>query len=140
MDFYGFCGKGDATREELQQIVRETVGQKINRSWDQSRVISYVQQYEFEGLLFSNVSAFAKATTLQEKGIEELQTIRSQFPTPEDINDNRNTAPSKRIMNVIPGYQKVVAGSLVAMETGLETIRSECPRFHAWVGHLESLG
>ena len=140
VDFYGFRDKNNATREELEQHILETVYKKVNRAWDQSQVFPYVQQYEFEGLLFSNVSAFANAINASDERVEELRRIRARFPTPEDINDSRDTAPSKRIMGVIPGYRKVVAGSLVAMETGLETIRSECPRFDDWVRRLESLG
>ena len=140
VDFYGFRDKNDATREELEQRILETVCKKINRAWDPSQVFPYVQQYEFEGLLFSNVSAFANAINASDESVEELRRIRARFYTPEDINDSRDTAPSKRIMGVIPGYRKVVAGSLVAMETGLETIRSQCPRFDDWVRRLESLG
>ena len=63
-----------------------------------------------------------------------------QFPTPEDINDNSETAPSKRIVKVISQYEKVVYGSLIAMEIGLDAIRAECPRFSDWLTRLESLG
>ena len=41
------------------------------------------------------------------------------FPTPEDINDSSDTAPSKRIQETIRGYKKVVDGPLLAMEVGL---------------------
>lgn len=58
VDFYGFRCKGDATPSELERRVDGAVDERINRSWDQSRAFSYVQQYEFEGLLFSDVSAF----------------------------------------------------------------------------------
>ena len=42
--------------------------------------------------------------------------------------------------SMIPGYQKVVAGPLIARETGLDAIRAECPRFAQWLARLESLG
>ena len=140
VDFYGFRDKNTATPEQLEQRILERVDRKINRSWDQSRVIPYIQQYEFEGLLFSNVDAFANAIDAAEESIEELRGIRLQFPTPEDINDNSETAPSKRIEGVISRYEKVVYGPLIAMEIGLDTIRAECPRFGKWVACLESLG
>ena len=72
--------------------------------------------------------------------VEELGEVRSSFPSPEDINDNPDTAPSKRIKMLLPEYQKVVAGPLIAKETGLDTIRAECPRFADWLAKLESLG
>ena len=139
VDFYGFRGKNTATPEQLEQRILERVAKKINRSWDQSRVIPYVQQYEFEGLLFSNVDAFANAIDASKESIEELQSICAKFPTPEDINDNSETAPSKRIEKIIPQYEKVVNGSLIAIEIGLDTIRAACPRFSDWLTRLESL-
>ena len=140
VDFYGFKDKDHATPEELEELIGETTNMKVNRSWDQSQVIPYVQQYEFESLLFSNVRTFLSAINAPEDGVQELREVRSKFPTPEDINDSRETAPSKRIKKAIPRYHKVVDGSLIAMETGLDAIRVECPRFNAWVTKLESLG
>ena len=140
VDFYGFRDKNTATPEQLEQRIFEMVDKKIKHSWDQSRVIPYVQQYEFEGLLFSDVDAFANAIDVSEESIEELRGIRAKFLTPEDINDNSETAPSKRIEKIIPQYEKVVNGSLIAIEIGLDTIRAACPRFSKWVVRLESLG
>ena len=139
VDLYGFRDKGTNTREQLQQLICKTVDTIISRAWDQSRAFSYVQQYEFEGLLFSDVAAFKNAINLPEEGVEELQRIRSTFGTPEDINDGIETSPSKRILKVMPRYQKVVDGPLIALETTLDVIRRECPRFNAWVARMESL-
>ena len=140
VDFYGFRDKDTSTPEQLEEHIHKTVDTKINRSWNQTCVFPYVQQYEFEGLLFSDVDAFAKLIGVSSKSIKALQNIRSQFQTPEDINDNRNTAPSKRIKKIVPRYKKRVDGPLLAMEMGLDKIRTECPRFNGWVTSLESLG
>ncbi len=140
VDFYGFRDKNTATPEQLEQRILERVARKINRSWDQSCVIPYIQKHEFEGLLFSNVDAFADAIDASEESVEELRSIREKFPTPEDINDNSETAPSKRIEKIIRQYEKVVDGPLIAIEIGLDAIRAECPRFSDWLTRLESLG
>ena len=140
VDFYGFQDKGEASIDELERQIGEAVDSKIARPWDQSRLIPYVQRHEFEALLFSDVTAFSKVLLVPESTIEALEDIRSRFTTPEDIDDGITTAPSKRILATIPSYHKRVAGPLVAQETGLDTIRAECPRFHHWLGRLESLG
>ena len=140
VDFYGFRGKGDRTVEELEEHLAQEIQKKVSSGWDQRKVIPYVQKYEFEGLLFSNVSAFSALTGATDRFVEELGEVRSRFPSPEDINDNADTAPSNRIKSVIPEYQKVVDGTLIARETGLDTIRAECPRFAEWLAKLESLG
>jgi hypothetical protein len=67
---------------------------------------------------------------------QELQRIRDQFESPEHINNNPDTAPGKRIKALITEYDKVIYGSLVALEVGLEGIRQECPLFDRWVEAL----
>lgn len=141
VDFYGFKDKDDRTKCQLERAVFDDVDRLIARSWDQRVVFPYVQQYEFEALLFSDVTGFS---TLGLPGIDEpcldsLRRIRSHFDTPEDIDDDPVTAPSKRIEALIPRYRKRLHGPLVAEATGLERIRSECPRFNGWVRRLEAL-
>ena len=94
--------------------------------------------HEFEGLLFSDVDAFERL--FRDPPITDLRSIRSAFDTPEDINDSAKTAPSKRIARLIRSYRKTLDGPLLALEIGLERIRSECPGFDAWLRRLESLG
>ena len=140
VDFYGFERKGDATVEELEAQILGRVREKIGSGWDERKVLPYVQRHEFEALLFADVAAFLSIEDVDEKGVAKLQRIRSQFATPEDINDDHATAPSKRILQVAPGYNKVAQGASVAAQIGLERMRSACPRFHAWLARLEALG
>ena len=139
VDYYGFRDKKKESPESLQAVIDDKAKRQIRRKYDQSRVFSYVQKYEFEGLLFSETDAFDRLYGGTKQYGQILEDIRSQFHTPEDINDDLQTAPSKRIASVIPRYQKVIDGPLIAMETGLTTIRCECPSFDAWVSRLESL-
>ena len=136
VDFYGFRRKGAKTVDALEEDLRK----KLGHLWHPKKVIPYVQRHEFEGLLFSDVSVFEGLVEAPDGSVEALQNIRSQFQTPEDINDNKDTAPSKRIKKVIPRYDKRVNAPLLAIEIGLATIRNECPRFNGWVTSLESLG
>ena len=133
VDFYGFRGKGNKLPIDLVRAIRNRVSQ-----FDERSVLPYVQLHEFEGLLFSNLEVFGRI--LPDAPVAKLRSIRSEFQTPEDINDRRNTAPSKRIETLIPRYRKTLHGPLLALEVGLDTIRSECPRFDAWLGRLEALG
>ena len=141
VDFYGFREKDDRTVCQLEHAVLAQVDQLIRRSWDERAVIPYIQRHEFEGLMFSEVRAFS---TLGLAGVDadcinSLQQTRDAFGTPEDINDDSETAPSKRIADLIPRYRKRLHGPLVAEATGLERIRAECPRFDGWVTRLETL-
>ena len=68
-----------------------------------------------------------------------FRKIRAQFATPEEINDSPDTAPSKRVEALAPGYQKPLQGLLAVLEIGLARIRGECPHFDGWLKQLESL-
>ena len=140
VDFYGFKGKGTKSIKQLEQDVWEEVSRRINRPWDQSLVFPYIQRHEYEGLLFSNVNAFAGAANATSACVDGLKRIRSCFNTPEDIDDGSHSAPSQRILKLMPNYQKIVHGVDVATEIGLQVICCECPRFNNWLLKLESLG
>lgn len=141
VDFYGFRDRTDRSVECLERHLFEKVRARIRRrrEWDETKVFPYVQRHEFEGLLFSNVNAFTSVMDVSEESIAELCRIRSQFQTPEDIDDGAETAPSKRIARTIAMYRKALHGPLIAETIGLDAIREECPRFNQWVERLESL-
>ncbi len=104
------------------------------------RFLPYMQLHEFEGLLFSDVDAMkyqiGEDAILD---IDELYKIAAQFPNPEFINDGKNTAPSKRLLKIIHGYNKIVYGSLLAQSIGLVKIREKCLRFNEWLNKMEQL-
>ena len=68
-----------------------------------------------------------------------LEAIRVLFNSPEEINEGRTTAPSKRILQAFPGYQKTLHGPLAARELGLTSMRAACLHFNQWVSALEAL-
>jgi hypothetical protein len=94
--------------------------------------------HEYEGLLFSDPAAFANGID-QPILANHLRAIRQGFPTPEDINDSPNTAPSKRVLHLCPSYSKVLDGTRAARTVGIDTMRRECPHFREWVERLEAL-
>lgn len=125
--------KAKVVKDEMTAALTQHLGQDAMR-----RFIPYIQMYEFEALLFSHPEAFAAGVDLPHLA-EELESIASDFETPEQINDSPNTAPSKRIEKLIPGYEKPLLGSLAALEMGLPVMRKKCRLFDAWLGELEAL-
>jgi len=97
----------------------------------------FVLMHEFEALLFSDCDGFARGLGQPERA-RAFQKVRDQFGNPEEINDSPETAPSKRVCKIVPGYQKPLFGNLAAIEIGLERIREECPHFDAWLTRLEA--
>jgi len=53
---------------------------------------------------------------------------------------NLLTAPSKRLLTFVPGYNKTTHGPLVTEKVGVDGPWRSCPRFGAWLSTLESLG
>jgi len=104
------------------------------------RFIPYVQLHEFEALLFSAPDVMEKWCGLDNPlPVNCFSNIRQQFDNPEFINDNPLTAPSKRILSIHPGYNKVIDAKLITEDIGLAKIRKECPHFNDWLCILENL-
>lgn len=151
VDFYALPGNfpGFATLppdlSALEQVTRleATLWQDIMERLDglpvSRRFIPYIQLLEFEALLFSDPAGFQEAFPDRPAAVAQLTAIRAQFSSPEDIDDDPRTAPSKRILDVLPDYQKPVAGLLIAEQIGLEKIRAECRHFDDWLARLIEL-
>ena len=58
---------------------------------------------------------------------------------PELINEGRETAPSKRIIKLIPEYDKVSVGADIAAINGVEFLKKKCRHFNDWITILENL-
>jgi len=139
VDFYGFKRRNAASPDELQSRIDDAVRQRMPPNRDSSHAFAYVQQHEFEALLFSDAGAFSVLPGISNEQVAQLRAIRNQFITPEDINNRPDTAPGKRIASIIRRYNKRANGYLVALEIGLPAIRAKCPRFDDWLARLESL-
>jgi len=148
-DYYGlpaeFPGKAQGVTlsdiaDKQAQVVQALSkwSQKYLGHHPSSRFIPYVQMYEFEGLLFSHPSRLAAAVDCAHLE-PDFKNICTGFLTPEWINDNPQTAPSKRITTLFPSYDKPKHPLLAALDIGLDTIRRECLLFDNWVQQLEAL-
>jgi hypothetical protein len=102
------------------------------------RFLPHIQPYEFEALLFSDTSHFAREQPEWEQPAEELAAARRGAASPEHINDGPDTHPSARLER-LAGYQKVRHGTALAQRIGLDRIRRECAHFGEWLTRLESL-
>lgn len=122
----------------VEDALGNDVVARMGDAFNPRRFVPFVVMHEFEALLFSNCGAFAAGINRIDLA-PRLQSIRSQFATPEEINDSPQTAPSKRIAALVPGYQKPLYGVLGILEIGLNDIRRECPHFGQWLAKLEAL-
>ena len=98
------------------------------------RFLPYIQRHEFEALVFSSNAGFEKYCN--EEQASKTAAIVDAFQNPEDINSSPETAPSKRLKALIPTYDKVILGNLLALEIGMDSIISRCPRFSVWLQEI----
>lgn len=103
------------------------------------RFLPYIQLHEFEGLLFCDINSFRAIFNDDEAEFAKIESAINEFDTPEDINNSPNTAPSKRLLDAIPGYNKILYGRMLAESIGLDIIRSKCPMFNEWLTKLENI-
>jgi len=106
---------------------------------DSKRFIPNIQLHEFEAILFVNIAGLRAYYPDYSREIARLKAETDRYTSPEEIDEGTATAPSKRILKYVPIYDKVVGGSLMAMDIGLPVIRSRCQHFHQWLMKLEAL-
>lgn len=155
IDYYGISSKHEfpnwaeaanlVDRNHRMTALEKGMADAIDDSL-RHRFIPYVQLHEFEALLFSDKQIFDDSFNQDEfNDYAHLVEVFDTFSNPEDINNNRKTAPSKRLERIIKGYKsekenlKVFYGSLLAQAIGLNAIRTKCPRFNHWITLLESI-
>ena len=125
--------------EMVERAIHLDICGGLGKSFAGSKFLPYIQMHEFEALLFSETRILAAAVpppNLQAR----LDEIVKECGEPEGIDDDPETAPSKRICALVPGYQKVVHGINAAKGIGLPTMRERCPHFASWLETLGQLG
>jgi hypothetical protein len=121
----------------VENALLEDLCQEMGGNFNPNRFIPFVMMHEFEGLLFSDCERFGRGICRPELTVH-FQAIRDQFASPEEINDSPQTAPSKRLISLVEGYEKPLLGTLAVLEIGLDPIRRQCPHFDGWVSRLEA--
>jgi hypothetical protein len=125
---------GEAGSQRAMRI-ETAMRQKVNNQ----RFVPYIQVHEFEALLFTDLEAVASHFPDEDTQAIAAQLRRHAKVPPEDVDDGKETAPSKRILKVVAGYSKQVDGPAIVGRIGLDPIRRACPHFAGWIERLERL-
>ena len=113
----------------IEKSIADEIGNKFGN------MVFNLVLHEFEGLLFSDVSAF-ESVAENDEAVVTLRGIRAAVPTPEHINESPETAPSKHIKKAMPDYSKPMDGIDIAEQIGIDKIASECRHFANWLAKL----
>lgn len=133
-DFYGFKGRGQRSVAELEAAILE-----LADSGKRPRFVPYVQQYEFESLLFAAPVRAVEWLQGSPQNLAAMQEAVRQCGSPEQVNDSVATSPSHRMQALFARYDKKLHGPEIVELAGLAEIRLQCPRFDAWLSQLEQL-
>lgn len=129
--FPGYSADGnliDTIEKAMEKNLRECI---VNLP----RFIPYIQKFEYEALLFSDLVGFEYLLDEQEQ-LDAIKKIIDQYPNPEEINGGSTTAPSKRLLNIFE-YNKTSDSYEVLTMIGFDNIYKKCPRFRGWFDLLE---
>jgi hypothetical protein len=135
-DFPSFNDAEAKTGTAFQRVTY--LEKKFAENVAHTKFLPYLSLHEFEALFFTKPEQIVK----QVKGSDalahsKLAKIRESYESPEEI--NLINPPSKRILELIPEYEKVAHGYLIAIEIGVAEIRKVCPHFNDWLEKIESL-
>jgi hypothetical protein len=151
IDYYGIkkikewpgLAESKKQREHSQkaQIINEETAKKIQKDLpDQNRehrFIPYVSMHETEALYFCDPATIAEALNIKQT---EIESILRECGEPEAINDNSETAPSKRLIKLSHDkYRKTTIGIAMAKRIGIPRMRERCPLFNEWISKMENL-
>jgi hypothetical protein len=132
-DFYGFKKREHRNVMELEKDILALI--PLERK---NRFIPYIQQYEFEALLFSAPDIMAEYFNLTDHA-DYFHSVLKNCGGAENIDDGYDTCPHRRISKVFPAFNKKFHGPDLCKMIGLQTIRAACPRFNCWITKLESI-
>jgi hypothetical protein len=141
-DYYGlppqFPGMGTRPPGSCTMRVQH-VEQALSATVGNNKFKPYLALHEFEALVFASLGHAGFVFNDDRAVLNKLQRHLVGVSSPEEINENPATAPSKRIEAEFPGYQKVLQGPMAVASAGLAILRQSCPHFASWLGWLETL-
>ena len=143
IDFFRL--KSDFPKFEDAQVFQNNKIKKVDflekalaEAIDNPRFIPYIQLHEFEGLLFASKDGFEFLPDLKQVSLKSLLLAVNEKENPEELNDGELTAPSKRLEQLIPGFDKnkpFYAGLIAEVNT-INAVLNRCLRFKIWVETL----
>mgnify|MGYP001023298516 CR=1 FL=1 len=137
-----FPGKANIVRNpQNPRPYCEALEQAFGNDIGDARFLPHLQLHEYETLLYCDPDAFAYSFYACDEAIAGLKRIVADFQQDiERINDGEQTAPSRRIIGLLEGYEglKPSAGPDIAEYIGLAKLRDRCPHFSDWIGELEN--
>jgi hypothetical protein len=137
-DFYAFPpdAPGMASRPNGSAIERVThVEEALFEHFGDPRFLPHLVLHEIETWVFA--ASVQLGSLFDMKLATQLQADVAAAGGPEGINDNPETAPSKRLARYCATYIKTQDGPLAVADLGVDRLRQTCPHLNEWLRSLE---
>lgn len=139
IDYYGLPGDApgmaDRPTAEATKRVRH-VERAVAAAVDDQGFVPHFTLHETEAWVFAAADALAEL--IDDRTVaRDLRIVADEAGGPELINDDPATAPSRRLCERLPAYQKTLHGPLSIEALGLNALRAQCPHLDGWLSELE---
>lgn len=143
IDFYAYPSDApgfNCPRPHTQRPCVRQRAEAMAADFADQRFAPFVMLHEFETLVFA--AGIDQPAVLGDVGLPSKlrEEAGANADDVELINDSPNTAPSKRVARLWPGYKKPFDGVSVIEQAGIPAVASRCPGFASWLTRLESAG
>lgn len=143
LDFYAYPTDApgeDCERPHVPRACVRTRADAMAADIDDPRFLPYLILHEFETLVLA--TSIGRTTVLGSASLADC--FRTHCADAADdvelLNDGPTTAPSKRVLQCNPEYDKVADGVAAINEAGLHHVATHCAGFAGWVHRLQAVG
>ena len=124
----------NAAKTEYSEKIEDAIFTEFSSFY---RFFPYIQLHEFETLLYSDLTILEEECF--DSDISKLKEEVKMYTNPELINNSPETAPSKRIIRYIHGYDKVKNGVNVVNKIGIDKLCKQCRHFSEWIDKINKI-
>ncbi|WP_322748625.1 MULTISPECIES: DUF4276 family protein [unclassified Frankia] len=139
IDYYGLPqdAPGMSTRPDASAHEGVTyVETEIERKIGDPRFVPHVVLHEIESWILAAAPQLGDLVG-DSRVARRLARIVDDHGGPELVDNGVTTAPSKRIRDIYPAFDKTLDGPLAVIDLGLAELRRRCPHADAWLYRLE---
>ncbi|MGA7722082.1 MAG: DUF4276 family protein [Ignavibacteriaceae bacterium] len=133
-DFPGYIDRPAGTCYKRVEFMEEQFSLNINRT----KFLPYLQLHEFEALIFASEETISAAFIYVPSKLSLVSAVNNSFASPEEINEDPSLAPSKRLKNIFPDYEKIFHSQLILLQANVDNLRARCNHFNSWLTKLEN--